>query len=207
VQDATAEAPAPVAVADAPKEEQPAPVTVLRASEAGVEVVQSAASAQVQRGKIVLDTISYSDEGDVELAGRAQSEAVVRVYVNNNLITDFNAGEDGRWQGRLPHLDPGVYTLRLDELDSAGKVLSRLETPFKREAPEVLQPAPQPEESPAQPAPLVRAVTVQEGDTLWAISRDRYGSGVLYVRVFEANRNAIRDPDLIYPGQVFTIPE
>jgi nucleoid-associated protein YgaU len=54
---------------------------------------------------------------------------------------------------------------------------------------------------------LVRAVTVQEGDTLWAISRDRYGSGVLYVRVFGANRNAIRDPDLIYPGQVFTIPE
>ena len=51
------------------------------------------------------------------------------------------------------------------------------------------------------------AVTVQKGDTLWAISRESYGEGVLYVRVFEANRDRIRNPDLIYPGQVFTIPE
>ena len=48
---------------------------------------------------------------------------------------------------------------------------------------------------------------VEKGDTLWAIAQERYGSGFLYVRVFEANQDAIRDPDLIYPGQVFMIPE
>ena len=85
-----------------------------------------------------------------------------------------------------------------------NKVLSRLETPFKREAPEVLNP-PARDDAP-EAAPLIRAVTVQKGDTLWAISRDRYGDGVLYVRVFEANRDHIRNPDLIYPGQVFRIP-
>ncbi len=47
---------------------------------------------------------------------------------------------------------------------------------------------------------------MQAGDTLWAIARERYGEGVLYVQVFEANRDAIRDPDLIYPGQVFDLP-
>ncbi|MEM7091111.1 MAG: LysM peptidoglycan-binding domain-containing protein, partial [Pseudomonadota bacterium] len=56
------------------------------------------------------------------------------------------------------------------------------------------------------PAPI-RSVTVQRGDTLWAITRERFGDGILYVRLFEANRDLIRDPDLIYPGQVFTIPE
>lgn len=50
-------------------------------------------------------------------------------------------------------------------------------------------------------------VTVQPGNTLWGIASDRYGQGVLYVRLFEANRDRIRDPDLIYPGQVFTLPE
>ena len=55
-------------------------------------------------------------------------------------------------------------------------------------------------------APFVGAVTVQKGDTLWAISRESYGEGVLYVRVFEANRDRIRNPDLIYPGQVFEVP-
>ena len=55
-------------------------------------------------------------------------------------------------------------------------------------------------------APL-RVLTVQPGNTLWQIARDRYGEGLLYVRVFEANRGQIRDPDLIYPGQVFDLPE
>ena len=67
------------------------------------------------------------------------------------------------------------------------------------------QPAVETGEEQAQP--VIRSVTVQKGDTLWAISRERYGDGILYVKVFEANRDAIRDPDLIYPGQVFTIPE
>jgi nucleoid-associated protein YgaU len=60
------------------------------------------------------------------------------------------------------------------------------------------------------PAPDVRpqpvTVTVQPGFTLWQIARDNFGEGVLYVQVFEANRDRIRDPDLIYPGQVFSLP-
>ena len=52
----------------------------------------------------------------------------------------------------------------------------------------------------------VALVTVQPGNTLWGIARERYGEGPLYVRVFEANTDRIRDPDLIYPGQIFTVP-
>ena len=60
----------------------------------------------------------------------------------------------------------------------------------------------------APPAPLVaQAVTVQPGFTLWRIARERYGEGMLYVRVYEANRARIRNPDLIFPGQVFALPE
>ncbi len=67
------------------------------------------------------------------------------------------------------------------------------------------KPATKPEPETAQPP--VRIVTVQPGATLWAIARDRYGEGQLYLQVFEANKDKIRDPDLIYPGQVFTVPE
>lgn len=56
-------------------------------------------------------------------------------------------------------------------------------------------------------APRPVTVTVQPGFTLWGIAQERYGSGVLYVQVFEANRDKIKDPDLIYPGQVFAVPE
>ncbi len=49
-------------------------------------------------------------------------------------------------------------------------------------------------------------VTVQPGFTLWRIAQENFGNGVLYVQVYEANRDRIRDADLIYPGQVFTLP-
>ena len=48
--------------------------------------------------------------------------------------------------------------------------------------------------------------TVVKGDCLWRISKNYFGTGVRWVEIFEANRGAIRDPNLIYPGQVFTIP-
>ncbi|GAA3875321.1 LysM peptidoglycan-binding domain-containing protein [Celeribacter arenosi] len=56
------------------------------------------------------------------------------------------------------------------------------------------------------PTKRVVSVTVQPGNTLWGIASGRYGNGLLYVRLFEANADQIRDPDLIYPGQVFVVP-
>ncbi|OED50914.1 peptidoglycan-binding LysM [Rhodobacteraceae bacterium (ex Bugula neritina AB1)] len=193
-----------------PEEPQPQgqAVAVLRADETGIEVVQPAVSADPDLNmEVALDAISYNDTGGVELAGRARPQSQVRVYVDNLPVAELDAAQDGRWSGRLEDVAPGVYTLRLDEIETAsGKVLSRLETPFKRETPDVLA-QPEREADPDQPAPLIRAITVQKGDTLWAISQERYGSGFLYVRLFEANKGDIRNPDLIYPGQVFTIPE
>ncbi|WP_145104160.1 LysM peptidoglycan-binding domain-containing protein [Cereibacter sediminicola] len=61
-----------------------------------------------------------------------------------------------------------------------------------------------PEAEPPTGAPVT--VTVQPGFSLWRIAQDNFGAGMLYVKVYEANRSAIRDPDLIYPGQVFTLP-
>jgi len=49
-------------------------------------------------------------------------------------------------------------------------------------------------------------VVVQPGNNLWNIARVLYGRGVRYTTIYEANREQIRDPDLIYPGQVFKAP-
>lgn len=215
----SAPAPAPVIAAPQVEIQQPAPLAVLRADEQGVELLQPAAPQVPVSAALMLDTIGYSESGVVLLSGRARPGETVRAYVNNAAKQDFVAGSDGRWRGQLVNVQPGIYTLRLDAMDTAGKVTDRIETPFKREAPEVLAaataratPKPAALQANAEAAPVtrttpVRQVTVQKGDTLWAISRERYGDGLLYVRVFQANRDNIRDPDLIYPGQVFTVPE
>ncbi len=186
---------------------EPAAVAVLRADEEGVELVQPATPVpDVAPDQVTLETIGYAPEGDVLLSGRAQPDSLIRVYLDNTPRADVPVLADGRWRARLGDIAPGVYALRLDALSEDGAVLSRLETPFKRESPINLASAQPQEDPPNVPAPISQ-ITVQAGDTLWAISRERYGDGLLYVRLFAANRDAIRDPDLIYPGQVFTLPE
>ncbi len=204
--------PAEVVEASAPEVVEPEPAqtppAILQSNAEGVKLVQAPSpEPEPSLAQLVLDTIGYSELGDVQLTGRAKIGSVIRIYLDNNSVSDLLADGEGHWRGELLGIDPGIYTLRLDELDTEGVVLSRLETPFKREAPEVLKPVVVASGPDPLQAPAIRAVTVQKGDTLWAISRQRYGDGVLYVKVFEANRSSIRDPHLIYPGQIFTIPE
>ncbi len=51
------------------------------------------------------------------------------------------------------------------------------------------------------------AVIIRRGDTLWRISRRVYGRGIRYSTIYLANQTQIEDPDRIWPGQVFTVPE
>ncbi|WP_037310065.1 LysM peptidoglycan-binding domain-containing protein [Ruegeria halocynthiae] len=202
--DQTAQAPAEETADDAPGQQ----IAILRSGEDGVELVQPLTPQPGAPDQVALDTIGYSNAGGVELTGRVPDGSAIRLYLDNRLVADLAPAEDGKWRSELEGIDPGVYTLRLDEVAADGTVVSRLETPFKREPLDVLRAA-DVSDTPATEAgtPAIRSVTVQEGDTLWALSRERFGDGVLYVKLFEANRGAIRDPDLIYPGQVFTIPE
>jgi len=50
------------------------------------------------------------------------------------------------------------------------------------------------------------AVIIRRNDTLWRISRRVYGHGVRYSTIYLANQDQIRDPDRIWPGQVFKVP-
>lgn len=177
--------------------------TVLLTDETGVRVLQtpSVGTPPDVMSSVALDAITYSPDGDVELSGRAQGTGFVRIYLDNDPVVTSPISPAGDWTTPLPEVDTGVYTLRVDEVDAAGAVTSRVETPFKREDQALLTAAQTTETSP------IRAITVQPGSTLWAISREAYGEGLLYVRVFEANRDRIRDPDLIYPGQVFALPQ
>ena len=57
------------------------------------------------------------------------------------------------------------------------------------------------------PAGSPRTYTVVKGDTLSKISKQFYGNANDYMRIFEANRDQLKDPDKIYPGQVLKIPD
>ncbi|MGB5840589.1 MAG: LysM peptidoglycan-binding domain-containing protein, partial [Brucella anthropi] len=51
------------------------------------------------------------------------------------------------------------------------------------------------------------SVIIRRGDNLWTISKRAYGKGTRYTTIYLANRDQIRNPDLIWPGQVFNMPK
>jgi len=178
----------------------PSKPKVVIADSDGVKVLQD---EQAITDQLVLDSIAYDPFGNVTIGGRSSPSGLVRFYVNNEAISAAKTNKEGYWETDLSDIVPGTYTLRIDQLSLKGDVISRLESPFKREDREKLAKLIAPSTSPAR----INIVTVQPGNTLWAIARKRYGDGLLYVRVFEANRDKIKDPDLIYPGQLFDLPD
>ena len=192
------------AVAEVEQPEVAVAPQVLLATDEGISVLQPGGASPEVLQAIALDSITYNPAGDVALAGRGSGSGFVRVYLDNKPIKTLPIDPDGRWRAPLPEVDTGVYTLRIDEINDAGTVVSRIETPFKREEPAVLA------ELNSGQAPengiTLTQVTVQPGNTLWGIASKNFGDGMLFVRVFEANKERISNPDLIYPGQVFAIP-
>jgi len=194
---------APVAALSEDAVKNAAPTIMLADSE-GVRVLQNGGAAPQVVDNVSIDAINYDSAGEVALTGRSSGQRSVRIYLNNKAILDATVGANGQWRADLPEIDTGTYTLRVDELDVEGDVVSRTETPFRRESVEAIQAL---DLGGATERAAVALITVQPGNTLWGIARDKYGEGLLYVRVFEANAGRIRDPDLIYPGQIFTVPD
>ncbi|HSL82382.1 MAG TPA: LysM peptidoglycan-binding domain-containing protein [Thermoanaerobaculia bacterium] len=68
-----------------------------------------------------------------------------------------------------------------------------------------------PASAPGSPAPTTsggaKTYEIQSGDTLSAIAKRHYGNANEWPKIYEANRNVIKDPDKIYPGQKITLPE
>lgn len=145
-------------------------------------------------GALVVESIDYGAEGNVVIAGKAEPRDTVNVYVDDRHVGTVEAGEEGDWAlAPGDQLPPGEHTLRVDRVDREGIVLARIETPLVRVGPEDI--------------PFGDAiVVVQPGNSLWRIARRALGGGVHYTVIYEANRSQIRDPTLIYPGQIFTVP-
>lgn len=144
---------------------------------------------------VSIDVVDYDESGRLIVSGRSAPETDVRLYLDNEYVGTARTGVDGSFQVQpADPVEPGVYALRVDEVSEAGAVTARAETPFQR-ADEVAA------------LPGFRRVVVQPGNSLWRLARRVYGQGIQYTVIYQANTGQIRNPDLIYPGQIFNVPE
>lgn len=141
-----------------------------------------------------VDTVDYDKSGRVTIAGKAVPGADLRVYLDGKLAGSAVGAGDSQWRftPKGPVV-PGTHKLRIDQVKKGGKVVARVELPFVRAGNLAdLKPG--------------QSVVIQPGNNLWRLARRTYGRGIQYTLIFKANRDQIRDPDLIYPGQVFSLP-
>jgi nucleoid-associated protein YgaU len=145
--------------------------------------------------RTAVDSVDYTSEGDITVSGQSEPGARLNVYVDNEAIATAQADEEGRWRAELGEgVSEGQHQLRVDSVDEGGKVVTRAETEIAKAPKTMLELAGE------------TLVIVQPGNSLWRIARRTYGGGVHYTEIYQANLGQIRDPNLIYPGQIFTVP-
>jgi nucleoid-associated protein YgaU len=222
-----------VALEPSPKE---GPVVALMTPDKPTVVLSQPATPKPIIGAVVVETVETGPGGKLHVSGRARPGAAVRLYLNDSFVSSVTAGADGRFAVTINEgVVSGSYRVRLDEIESnSGTVRARAEVPFN--VPDALVTASVPTQATApkrsetaaaqQPqlattsstappdrgspsavvVPRIATTTVSRGDSLWRISRVTYGAGTRYAVIYKANREQIRNPNLIYPGQIFVVP-
>jgi nucleoid-associated protein YgaU len=182
--------------AGAPAEERAVAVLQDRGGAGAPRVLQGGVNDEgVRAGALTLDAVQYDELGNLVLAGKARLGTQVQVFVDDRPVGIAAADAGGLWQMTPGNaVTIGRHQLRLEQVDPAGALVARMDLPFLRAAPDEIR------------ALAPGEVIVQPGSTLWQIARGAYGRGTLYTVIYLANADQITNPDLIYPGQIFTLP-
>ena len=139
--------------------------------------------------------IVWRDASRILISGT--SRGGVRVTVNDakGQFGEALVLADGAWQvaGSLD-MDIAVNQLRFALFDDANQIIARYDLPVKARDLAKGQDG----------SPLV---VVNKGDMLWRIAYHQLGEGVKYVDIVRRNQQDIADPDLIYPKQIFAVPQ
>ena len=174
-------------VADAAKADAAMPETT-RAT-----LVKPQAKSQI--AALASSAIVWRDASRILISGT--SRGGVRVTVNDvkGQFGEALVLADGAWQvaGSLD-MDIAVNQLRFALFDDADQIIARYDLPVKARDLAKGQDG----------SPLV---VVNKGDMLWRIAYQQLGEGVKYVDIVRRNKKDITDPDLIYPKQIFAVPQ
>lgn len=158
-----------------------------------------------------------SEQDKVYVAGTGEPGKSVRVYVGEEYQGEAVVDGSGKWlvQG-TSNVPEGNVEVRADVIGEDGNsVDERAAVTFAKQEDEQIVltkvvasgSGGSKDSQGAEVQKSLPVVIIRKGDNLWRISRRLYGDGVRYTTIYQANQDQIRNPDLIYPGQVFLTPE
>ena len=169
------------------KNEKQKVVKIRDKGEVGIEILNN---NQGVRG-LALDSSEHFDNEKLRLKGRSIPNAEIQIFISKKLIGKSIADAQGNWEFSINEIvfenydleikstfENNILSLKTEILN--GKIDSKLF--FEKE------------------------IIVENGNSLWRIARKTLGGGILYAEIYKNNKKIINDPDLIFPGQVFKIP-
>ena len=169
------------------KNEKQKVVKIRDKGEVGIEILNN---NQGVRG-LALDSSEHFDNEKLRLKGRSIPNAEIQIFISKKLIGKSILDAQGNWEFSINEIvfenydleikstfENNILSLKTEILN--GKIDSKLF--FEKE------------------------IIVENGNSLWRIARKTLGGGILYAEIYKNNKKIINDPDLIFPGQVFKIP-
>ncbi|MBS91882.1 MAG: hypothetical protein CMM95_02370 [Rickettsiales bacterium] len=140
---------------------------------------------------ISLDIVEYSSNEKLILKGRANPDADIKIFLSGDLVGNTISDNKGYWEFISDVIKFNEYDLKLVTLIRNEETIIKI--PIFSEI--------------IDRSMLVeKKVIVKNGNSLWRIARKTMGGGIFYSEIYKNNLEKIKDPNLIYPGQVFNIP-
>jgi nucleoid-associated protein YgaU len=179
-----------------------------------------ATPAPISGARVAIQSVEAEAPGGLVAKGSAQPNTTLRLYLNQADVAEAKTQSDGRWSLTIKSgMSPGGYVVQADEINPSGAtIVASANTPFDypdMPTPPALQAAAtpasaEPTSAPSPADPVVASIQTKRvvtGHTLWALSQTYYGDPTRYPTIVEANRAQIRNPNVIFPGQVFVVPK
>tara|TARA_B100000686_G_C16693779_1_gene919284 strand:+ start:154 stop:1128 length:975 start_codon:yes stop_codon:yes gene_type:complete len=142
---------------------------------------------------LALDLVDYSSDGKIIISGRSNPETQIKLYISGNFFGECISDKNGEWVFTSDYSNYGEVNLKVSTLIKNQEVILNVPIFKDKLKANVLNK----EE---------KTFVVKPGNSLWRIARKTLGGGIFYTEIYKNNIKNIKNPDLIFPGQVFNIP-
>lgn len=182
-------------VALVPYVDETAPVEVLQAPDApAVEEMADSETAAALPPQIIIRSVQALNPNYISVGGKARGGDSVTLTVDGKAAAPVNVDTRGMYSaGQVIAAKANKINLTVSLADASGAEVATARIRLSRG---------QIKESLGNKS----LVVVQKGDALWRIAYQTYGKGIRYVDIYRQNTAQIKDPDLIYPDQIFLVP-
>ena len=140
---------------------------------------------------LTLDIVEHLDNNSLTLTGRTKPNSTVSLFFSNNFIEDSQSDKNGNWKMELENFKLTDNDLMITTEIEGQKIKLKTKIFDEKIDPNFI---------------LEKEITVKDGNSLWRIARKTLGGGIYYSEIYKNNIKEIKNPDLIFPGQVFNIP-